>query len=72
MPDEVLSDGFAISARLVDTHAVLVEILGELDIQTVPQARSFLSWPSPPQPRRDTSSSTSPACDFWPRPESHY
>ena len=32
MPDEVLSDGFAISARPVGTHAVLVEILGELDV----------------------------------------
>ena len=27
MPDEVLSDGFAISARPIGTHAVLVEIL---------------------------------------------
>jgi anti-anti-sigma factor len=32
-----------LGARSVDTHAVLVEILGELDIQTVPQARAFLA-----------------------------
>ena len=33
MPDEVLSDGFAISARPVGTHALCsVEILGELDV----------------------------------------
>ncbi len=33
MPDEVLSDGFAIRPRPVGTHAVLVEIRGELDIK---------------------------------------
>src|SRR4051794_39863711 len=43
MPDEVLSDGFAIGARAVGAYAVLVEILGELDVQTVPQARAFLA-----------------------------
>ena len=42
MPDEVLSDGFVISARPVGTHAVLVQILGELDVQTAPQAKAFL------------------------------
>jgi anti-sigma B factor antagonist len=51
MPDEVLSDGFAISARPVGTHAVLVEILGELDIQTVAQARSFLTQATATTPR---------------------
>jgi len=51
MPDEVLSDGFAIDARPVGTHAVLVEILGELDIQTVPQARSFLTQATATTPR---------------------
>ena len=56
MPEEVLSDGFAISARPVGTHAVLVEILGELDVQTAPQAKAFLA--QPPSPRCDTSSST--------------
>jgi anti-sigma B factor antagonist len=43
MPDDVLSDGFAIGARSVGAYAVLVEILGELDVQTVPQARAFLA-----------------------------
>ena len=70
MPDEVLSDGFAISARPVGTHAILVAILGELDIQTAPQARAFLAHAT--ATRRDTSSSTSPACDSWPRPGSRY
>jgi hypothetical protein len=43
MPGEVLSDGFAIGARPVGAHAVLVEIPGELDTQTVPQAGAFLA-----------------------------
>ena len=51
MPDEVLSDGFAISARPLDNHAVWVEILGELDIQTVPQARAFLAQVTAATPR---------------------
>jgi anti-sigma B factor antagonist len=51
MPDEVLSDGFAISARPIGTHAVLVEILGELDIQTVPRARAFLAQATATTPR---------------------
>jgi hypothetical protein len=51
MPEEVLSDGFAISARPVGTHAVLVEILGELDVQTAPQARAFLAQVTAATPR---------------------
>ena len=51
MPDEVLSDGFAISARPVGTHALLVAILGELDIQTAPQARAFLAQATATTPR---------------------
>ena len=51
MPDEVLSDGFAISARPVGTHAVLVEILGELDVQTAPQAKAFLTQATATTPR---------------------
>jgi anti-sigma B factor antagonist len=51
MPDEVLGDGFVIGARPVSTHAVLVEILGELDIQTVAQARSFLTQATAATPR---------------------
>ena len=51
MPDEVPSDGFAISARPIGTHAVLVEILGDLDIQTVPQARAFLAQVTATTPR---------------------
>jgi anti-sigma B factor antagonist len=51
MLDEGLSDGFAIRARPVGTHAVLVEILGELDIQTVAQARSFLGQVTATTPR---------------------
>ena len=51
MPDEVLSDGFAISARPVGTHAVLVEILGELDGQTAPQAKAFLTQVAATTPR---------------------
>jgi len=51
MPDEVLSDGFAISARPIGTHAILVAILGELDIQTAPQARTFLAHAIATTPR---------------------
>jgi anti-anti-sigma factor len=51
MPDEVVSDGFAIRARPVGTHAVLGEILGELDSQTVAQARSFLAQATATTPR---------------------
>jgi len=51
MPDEVFSDGFAISARPVGTHAVLVEILGELDVQTAPQAKAFLAQATITTPR---------------------
>jgi anti-sigma B factor antagonist len=51
MPDDVVSDGFAIRARSVGTHTVLVEILGELDIQTVAQARSFLTQATATTPR---------------------
>jgi anti-sigma B factor antagonist len=51
MPDEVPSDGFAISARPSGTHAVLVEILGDLDIQTVPQATAFLAQVTATTPR---------------------
>ena len=51
MPDEVLSDGFAISARPIGTHAVLVEILGELDMQTAPQAKAFLAQATATTPR---------------------
>ena len=51
MPDEVVSDGFAIRARPVGTHTVLVEIFGELDIQTVPHARSFLTQATATTPR---------------------
>ena len=51
MPDEVLSDGFAISARPVGTHAVLVEMLGELDVQTAPQAKAFLTQATATTPR---------------------
>ena len=51
MPDEVLSDGFAISARPVAAQAVLVEILGELDVQTAPQAKAFLTQATATTPR---------------------
>ena len=51
MPDEVLSDGFAISARPIGTHAVLVEILGELDMQTAPQTKAFLTQVTATTPR---------------------
>ena len=51
MPDEVFSDGFAISARPVGAHAVLVEILGELDGQTAPQAKAFLTQATATTPR---------------------
>jgi anti-sigma B factor antagonist len=51
MPDEVLSDGFAIRARPVGAHAILVEMLGELDTHTVPQARSFLTQVTATTPR---------------------
>ena len=51
MPDEVLGNGFAISARPVGTYALLVAILGELDIQTVPQARAFLAQATATTPR---------------------
>ena len=51
MPDEVLSDGFAISARPVGAHAVLVEVQGELDVQTAPQASAFLVQATATTPR---------------------
>ena len=51
MPDEVLSDGFAISARPVAAQAVPVEILGELDVQTAPQAKAFLTQATATTPR---------------------
>jgi anti-sigma B factor antagonist len=51
MPEEVVDDGFRISARRVDHDVVLVEVVGELDIQTVPQAKAFLTQVTAPRPR---------------------
>ena len=66
MPDEVLSDGFAISARPLDNHAVWVEILGELDIQTVPQARAFLAQVTAATPRHLVLDLTGVRFMAWP------
>jgi hypothetical protein len=58
MPEDVVDDGFTISARQIDPDVVLVEIVGDLDMQTVPQAqRSSLTSP---RSRPATSSSTCP------------
>ena len=43
MPGDVVDDGFTISARQIDPDVVLVEIVGDLDMQTVPQATAFLT-----------------------------
>jgi anti-sigma B factor antagonist len=51
MPEEVVDDGFRIGARRVDHEVVLVEIEGELDIQTVPQAQAFLGQVTATTPR---------------------
>jgi anti-anti-sigma factor len=39
------------STRPVGTHAVLVEILGELDVQTAPHAKAFLTQATATPPR---------------------
>ena len=70
MPDDVLSDGFAISPRPVGTHVVLVEILCELDVQTAPQAKAFLAQTTAATPRHLILDLA--ACDSWPRPGSRY
>lgn len=43
MPEEAIDDHLTISARQVDLDVVLVEIVGELDLQTVPRAEAFLT-----------------------------
>jgi anti-sigma B factor antagonist len=51
MPEEVVDDGFRIGARRVDHDVVLVELTGDLDIQTVPQAKAFLAQVTATTPR---------------------
>ena len=51
MPEEVVEDGFRIGARRVDHDVVLVELMGDLDIQTVPQAKAFLTRVTATTPR---------------------
>src|SRR6476620_9099456 len=51
MPEEVLHDGFRISARQVDPDIVLATIAGDLDLQTVPQATAFLTHATATPPR---------------------
>ena len=51
MPDGVLSDGFEISAWPFGTHVVVVEVLGELDVQTAPQVKAFLAQATATTPR---------------------
>jgi anti-sigma B factor antagonist len=43
MPEEAVDNGLTITARQVDLDVVLVEIAGELDLQTAPQAQAFLT-----------------------------
>jgi anti-anti-sigma factor len=42
MTEPTFSTGFNIHARRADDDVVLVEIAGELDLLTVPQAKAFL------------------------------
>ena len=51
MAPEALSDGFAISSRHVAPDMVMVEIAGDLDIATVPQADTFLTQAAAGRPR---------------------
>jgi anti-sigma B factor antagonist len=43
MPEEVVDDGFKISTRRADPDIVLIDIVGDLDMQTVSQATAFLA-----------------------------
>ncbi len=51
MPQEVFGGGFAIGAQQVDYRVVLVEIVGDLDLHTVPQAETFLVQATATRPR---------------------
>jgi anti-anti-sigma factor len=51
MTEPTFSTGFNIHARRADSDVVLVEIAGELDIQTVPQAEAFLIHATANTPR---------------------
>ena len=51
MPEEHLDDGFRIAAPRVDPDVALVEVAGDLDIQTVPQATAFLARVTAAKPR---------------------
>jgi anti-sigma B factor antagonist len=51
MPEEALDDGLTIGARRVDHDIVLVEIAGDLDMHTVPQATAFLTQATATTPR---------------------
>lgn len=43
MSGEAFDDGFRIVARRVDQDVVLVEVIGEVDMHTVPRTRAFLA-----------------------------
>jgi anti-sigma B factor antagonist len=51
MSEEAFNDGFTITARRVDHDVVLVEIVGDLDMHTVPQATAFLTQLTAALPR---------------------
>jgi anti-sigma B factor antagonist len=51
MPREAAGDGFAISSRPVADGVVMVEIRGDLDIQTVPPIKTFLAHATATGPR---------------------
>lgn len=51
MPEEPLDDSLTIEARRVDHDVVLVEIVGDLDMHTVPQAMAFLTQATAATPR---------------------
>lgn len=51
MPEEVVDDGFRINARRVDPDAVLIDIAGDIDLQTAPGATAFLTEATATSPR---------------------
>ena len=51
MHEEAFDDSFTINARRLDHEVVLVEIVGDLDVQTVEQAKAFLTQVTAMTPR---------------------
>jgi anti-sigma B factor antagonist len=51
MHEEAFDDSFTINARRLDHEVLLVEIVGDLDVQTVEQAKAFLTQATAMTPR---------------------